>query len=120
MKVIMNFTVKKGKVDLNWSSVIDSETYCEKRYPQIINKTPKGWDSKKPLYIDGYTVDRIETLPNGREIIRITDEEYNQLTNMGEYNKSKVWESFELKSERMSAEGMKAKCRVMHDPYDTN
>jgi hypothetical protein len=110
---------KNGKVDLRTTSlaIYDFEAKQIVEQKPLNHLTDKGYYSKKPLYVEFATPDRIKTAPTSMRYIELTDEEYHYLDS----NFTKQGKIFQTEWQRHSTDkavGLKAWCSVMKDPYD--
>ena len=110
---------KNGKIDLQETRIgiydSDAKGFVELKW--LNHLTDKGYYSKKPLYVEFATPDRIKTAPSNNRYIELTDEEYDYLDS----NFTKKGKIFQTAWERHStnkAAGDLAWCSVMKDPYD--
>ena len=117
MKAILHLNgkeVKDGKINLKNCPIYNGEMSENKRLSHL---TEKGYYSKKPLYVDFATTNRVKTAPSGNKYIELTDAEYNYLDN-NFTTKGKVFQTYEQRKRTENACRVLAWCSVMKDPYD--
>jgi hypothetical protein len=105
---------KNGKLDLKTCSIYSGDMSKNKHLSHL---TKKGYYSKKPLYVDFATIERVKTAPSGNKYIELTDEEYDYL--LDNYTaKGKIFQTAEQRYRTNKAVGDLAWCASMKDPYD--
>ena len=112
MKALLNFSIKNGKIDLNGACL-----YSEgKTQRGICNLTNACYKSKKPLFIDFVTPERVDVL-NGKQYIKLTDFEYSELMKLPNPSDTniKVWNKWTGDDK---ATAILELCKRMSDPYD--
>lgn len=105
---------KNGKLDLQTCSIYSGNMANNKRLTHL---TEKGYYSKKPLYVDFATNDRVKTLANGNKYIELNDREYDYLE-ANFTQKGKIFQTYEQRKRTEKAVGDLAWCSLMKDPYD--
>mgnify|MGYP001551746276 FL=1 len=110
---------KNGKVDLNTTSIgiydFDAKGFAELK--PLSHLTNKGYYSKKPLYVEFATPDRIKTAPSSMRYMELTDEEYDYLDS-NYTKKGKIFQTAWQRHSTNKAVGDLAWISVMKDPYD--
>jgi len=112
--IIYNHKRTSKGIDINNATldVVNGETY--KDY-FIQHLTKKGYYSKKALYID---FDYDVFYDGGMECLRVSQSVGERLLNNNTELGGKIFETAYQRYHTNQAEGLKALCSVMHDPYD--
>lgn len=112
--VIYNHTRTSKGIDINNATLEVNNEGSYKDY-DIRHLTDKGYYSKKALYVD---FDYESFDDGGVECLKVSQSTGERLLKNNTGLKGKIFQTAEQRYHTNKAEGMKAICSVMHDPYD--
>jgi hypothetical protein len=112
--IIYNHTRTSKGIDINKATLEVNNEGSYKDY-DIRHLTDKGYYSKKALYVD---FDYEVFDDGGMECLRISEAVAERLLKDYTGLQGKIFQTAQQRYYTDKAEGMKAICSVMHDPYD--
>ena len=112
--VIYNHKRTSKGIDINKATLEVSNGGTYKDY-FIEHLTEKGYYSKKALYVD-FDYDVFDD--GGVECLRVSKSIGERLLNNNTELEGKIFQTAYQRHSTNKAEGIKAICNVMHDPYD--
>lgn len=112
--VIYNHTKTSKGIDIN-NATLEIENQGSYQDYDIKHLTEKGYYSKKALYID---FDYESFDDGGMECLKISQSTAERLLKNNTRLNGKIFQTAEQRYHTNKAQGMKALCDVMNDPYD--